>query len=121
MSPSNFVLQTSQLVQVLLHLPHDIPPKEERPACFEGFMVNDNSRQYIHSNIQFKRRCRYEYVLLYKEPSTFNNNRSRVIPWSPRKLSDLRQVPEVPGLSRAAPPIRQAAGGEKRSEMDPLP
>ena len=84
-------------------------------------MVNDNSRQYIHSNIQFKRRCRYEYVLLYKEPSTFNNNRSRVIPWSPRKLSDLRQVPEVPGLSRAAPPIRQAAGGEKRSEMDPLP
>ena len=86
-------------------------------------MVNVYFHQYIHNNIQFKRRCRYEYeyLLLQCEPSAFNNIRSRVIPWSAGQLSYLRQVPEVPGFPRSAPQIRQVAGGEKRSEMEALP
>ena len=101
-------------------IPLIYPPPKKRQARFQWFMVNVYFHQYIHNNIQFKRRCRYEYVLLYKEPSAFNNIRSRVIPWSAGQLSYLRQVTEVSGMSRIAPTIRQAAGGEKRSEMDPL-
>ena len=103
-------------------IPLIYPPPKKRQARFQWFMVNVYFHQYIHNNIQFKRRCRYEYeyLLLQCEPSAFNNIRSRVIPWSAGQLSYLRQVPEVPGFPRSAPQIRQVAGGEKRSEMDPL-